>query len=71
MRHPLIATLLTARVVAGLTQPDVAAAVKVSVQTVQHWEAGTRRPGFDHLVAWCAFLDLSLEAVPAGLAVAA
>lgn len=71
MRHPLIASLLCARIGAGLTQPDVAAAVGVSVQTVQHWEAGNRRPGFDHLVAWCGFLDLDLTVQPARVEVAA
>jgi transcriptional regulator with XRE-family HTH domain len=71
VRHPLIATLLAQRLALGLTQVDVAEALKVSDATVANWESGRKNPGFEHLTAWCGFLDLDLVAVPAGLAVAA
>jgi transcriptional regulator with XRE-family HTH domain len=51
----VVSTLIrNARKAAGLSQDALAEAVGVSQQTVGKWEAGTRRPTVDNLVAMAA-----------------
>lgn len=38
------ADLIAMRVKIGLTQEKLAARLNVSTRTIQHWEAGTRKP---------------------------
>jgi transcriptional regulator with XRE-family HTH domain len=40
------------RVLAGLTQDDVAAAIGTTRRTVRHWESGRHRPSPEHQRAW-------------------
>ena len=46
------------REAAGVSQADVAAAVGVSRQAVDHWESGTRYPRPKHLAAYLEVLRI-------------
>lgn len=52
-------TLKEARQLKMLTQKELAEQVGVVIQSVQHWEAGTRRPRPAQQRKICAALDLT------------
>ncbi len=45
----------------GLTQPQIASAVKVALRTYQKYEEGARHPSFDLLVDLCRELDVTSD----------
>ena len=47
----------------GMTQADLARAVKASKPTVCMWESGTRRPGLDYLLALADVFGCSVDVV--------
>ena len=51
------------RRVAGLTQEDVASKLGVSRQTVGKWESGKAVPELEKLIALCALLGCTLDAL--------
>ena len=54
-------TLEAARVNAGLTQQNVAEALKVSVPTVRSWEKGKRSPKVSQFAAMCRMYAASMD----------
>lgn len=46
---------------AGLTQKEVAIALKISVQSVSYWETGERTPSLDNAVALCELFRCSMN----------
>ena len=44
------ADIIAMRLAAGLTQRALAVHLNVSTRTVQHWEAGTRRPPMSAMI---------------------
>ena len=49
------------RELAGLTQKEVAIALKISVQSVSYWETGERTPSLDNAVALCELFHCSMN----------
>lgn len=47
----------------GMTQTELARAVKASKPTVCMWESGARRPGLDYLMALADVLGCSTDQV--------
>lgn len=47
----------------GMTQAELARAVKASKPTVCMWESGTRRPGLDYLLALADVLECSVDMI--------
>ena len=47
----------------GMTQAELAHAVKASRPTVCMWEAGARRPGLDYLPVLADVLECSIDAL--------
>ena len=45
----------------GLTQVDIAEQFHQSPRAYQYYEANTRRPEYDHLIALADFFDVSLD----------
>lgn len=54
-------TLKAARVNAGLTQTDVATALKVDRSTVVGWESGKHKISADKLLALCELYGIPAE----------
>lgn len=46
---------------AGLTRKQVAARMRVGVNTVERWEQGARRPIVDAFVRWCQVVGVPIE----------
>ncbi|WP_297201409.1 helix-turn-helix transcriptional regulator [uncultured Flavonifractor sp.] len=47
----------------GMTQADLARAVKASKPTVCMWESGARKPGLDYLLALADVLGCSVDVI--------
>ena len=47
----------------GMTQAELARAVKASRPTVCMWESGARRPGLDYLPVLAYVLECSIDAL--------
>lgn len=45
----------------GFTQKDVAAAIEITERNYQCYESGSKKPGFDSLIALADFYDVSLD----------
>lgn len=54
-------TLKAARINKGLTQEDLATALKVTKKTVGSWEMGKTMPKIDKIQLLCALLDCSYD----------
>lgn len=54
-------TLAAARVNAGLTQEDVAKALKVSNKTVSSWENGTSYPNAEQIEKLCELYGMHYD----------
>ena len=44
-----------------MTQPELAGLLKQSLRAYQYYEAGSRHPEYDHLLALADFFDVSLD----------
>ena len=44
-----------------VTQKEVAKAIGATERNYQHYEANTKRPGFDNLIALADYFDVSLD----------
>lgn len=63
MSERLRITLEAARVNAGLTQPQAAQAVGVSVATILKWEKGTTSPSIEKAIALAGLYGIPLDAI--------
>ena len=45
----------------GFTQKDVAAAIEITERNYHCYESGSKKPGFDSLIALADFYDVSLD----------
>lgn len=45
----------------GFTQKDVATAIEITERNYQCYESGSKKPGFDSLIALADFFDISLD----------
>ena len=45
----------------GFTQKDVAAAIEITERNYQCYESGSKKSGFDSLIALADFYDVSLD----------
>lgn len=60
----LVERLRQARHERGLTQRDVAEALRVDHSSVSHWEIGLARPTAGGLIAWARLVGMPLWAIP-------
>lgn len=56
-------SLEAARVNAGMTQPQAAQALGVSVATILKWEKGTTLPTIDKAIALASLYSVPLDAI--------
>lgn len=56
-------SLAAARTNAGLTQAQVAKALKVAVSTVRNWEMGITTPKLVHAYALCELYGIPLDQI--------
>lgn len=60
---PVVRTLIYRRIAMGLTQPDMAKILNVTLSAVAAWEQGRRVGTLPHIEEWAAALGLSLTLV--------
>lgn len=54
-------SLKAARVNAGMTQPEAAERLKVTVQTLGSWERGKTSPKIDQIMAMCEMYGIPID----------